>query len=518
MSDDPKRECKIETQGGSYTEGDVNTGGDFVNRDKIVQNVNLVFPTASPSLKKRDQNLQQLEKLFDEYLQKIVTTFEEQRSEFSGDPHRDLLDFYIEVKGARTPPSKGDLTAGKAQDLWEAMLPSLQKGDPHLVLGEFGMGKTWLSRMILYRLAKEASKAALIPLWISLSGFRPTSLDLLGLSALLGGIENISESIFSQLRRQAWVKAIGENATSSFQEELIELYEAGRFLFLLDGLDEVALGGRDITALITADIGKLSTHAKRSPILLTCRRSFFTDQAQENNLKLLFHVFYVWPWSHADISQYLTKAWRLGVLKNEPQSVLEKLEQIHGLEDVSGRAMVSAMLVDQWDTLINKDVIDLPGLYDRHIHKALLNWQAGKTHRLQEHELRAWMEEVAFLMFRLDSYSLTPEDLDEYFSGKFDQFRIERFSQLAESMTRDIKTNSLLVREENKYSFCHLSVWEYLVAQKLLHALEKDPSAFRVPSRSVQYRSIVSNFLVPMLFQQGKQHLVSSLMTKTNSP
>jgi hypothetical protein len=178
--------------------------------------------------------------------------------------------------------------------------------------------------------------------------------------------------------------------------------------------------------------------------------------------------------------------------------------------------MLSAMLVTQWSELSLDRVIDVPVLYERHIEKALLDWQSGKSWQIERHELARYMEEVAFLMFRLDTLSISPSELDEYFSGKLNHLGVAQFSALAESLVRDIKTNSFLLRDGDSYVFCHTSVWEFLVARKLARALrDHEQKVFQVSNRSLQYRSILNNFLMPMLYRTGEIELLSDMFTES---
>lgn len=462
----------------------------------------------------------ELNNLIQEYLRARVSRLEENRRNYPKDLHRNLLDFYIEPIGSSEPPPKDKSDSGPGALLWELMTPSLKKNKPCIILAEFGTGKTWLLETICFRLATNyiastgGNGKGWIPLFTKLRDFHREVIPA-GFLGVMGSLLAAKPtSILDQLRDQAWAAAIGESNLRANKEVLVQLLEEGRFLFLFDALDEMVMGSRDEVNTVVTELGKISEHTRTSPLVVTCRRSFFRDPAQEKSLRERgFEVFYMWPWAGSNILEYLAKAHAAGILKMKPEDAIKKIEGVHDLRDIASRALLSAMLVDQWEAFMRDEAVDVPSLYERYIEKAILSWQSERARQVEMHDLRRYMEELAFLMFRMNSLSISPEELDEYFSGKFKEFGITKFSSVAESLVRDIKTNSFLLREDNNYVFCHASIWEFFVGRKLCRALEQgDQSAFGVRSRAPQYRSIITNFLVPMLKKQNMYHLIPTLM------
>jgi hypothetical protein len=108
--------------------------------------------------------------------------------------------------------------------------------------------------------------------------------------------------------------------------------------------------------------------------------------------------------------------------------------------------------------------------------------------------------------------------MDQYFDKMYARRRIEKYSAVAESLVRDVETNSLLVREKDGFAFCHLSFWEFLVAERLRGALlaaEDEP--FSLLQRSRRYVSIMKHFLVPMLLADGQHVLLERLFRTPGS-
>lgn len=471
----------------------------------------------------RDAEHEALCRLFTPYRKLQRVRIEQRRQVAPKDPQKNLLGFYIPARGSREPPARKSSEDKSVGRLWDQIVPALVECKPCIVLADFGMGKTWFLEHLIYWLSGDDVYPRWIPLTSQLRTFKPGHTSMRG--GNIFGLPRVP-SIFEQLRWSCWVDAIGGTAAEEHRQSLLQLYESGRFLFLLDGLDEMAIKTRFEIDQVISDIGSIAASAHRSPLVITCRRNLFQDSAQERSLQDRgFEVFHLWPWSTQDILDYLSKAHHLGLFDEKPDAALEQLCRVYDLRDLAGRALLSAMLVDQWNEIIpratpSSEPPDLISLYERHIEKALVNWQSQKTLlQLQKHEMIRYMEELAYLMFRLDSLDIRPEELDQYFEKEAGILKAGRYSDIAQSLVRDIKVNSLLVREDDNYAFCHASIWEFFVARKLIRSLEdgrfgKDPLA--EPGRSAQYQSILNNFLMPILKQRKQLHLIDAYLKQSN--
>lgn len=461
---------------------------------------------------------EQLRRLFFPHLNRQCSAFQGRAKEVRFDPQRNLIDFYVPARGAKEPPPKGPSPEVRAQPLWEQLEPTLSSGTPCIVLADFGMGKTWFLEHVLYELSMNRSSARWIPLMYRLRGYRGPS-DPLARPALFPFFgRQVPRSSFDELRILTWIAALGEIKATRHDSVLQAASERGQFIYLLDALDEIALGARPGVDGIITDLGRLANSAHRSPVLVTCRRSFFQDSAHEASLRDRgFEVFYLWPWSTEDIFAYLCNAHKLGLLTVDPHQALKQLSEIYDLRDLASRALLSAMLVDQWDEVMARAnagaAHDLLSLYEIHIEKALLNWQGQKSLRLEKHEVRRYMEEIAFLMLQLGSLEITASELDTYFERTMGKQGVAKYSEIASDLVRDIKTNALLVRESDSFSFCHTSIWEFFVARRVYRSLSNSQAqALFVAGRTPQYTSIVRNFLAPTLLREGRQDLIAQFL------
>jgi hypothetical protein len=472
-----------------------------ISAQRVDRDVALLIEFLEQSAKPHDS----LTPVIRSHVEAVRSRLDVRRTTHARDLQQNVLDFYVDARGS-AEPLPASVASSAAKPLRELVMPSIEAGRPSIIIADFGMGKTWFLEHLQYELA--ASEDC-IPVWVSLRTFRPDStarvLDLLGALAP-------RRTIFQQLRDQAWAAAFGEAAAARYRDVLIDLYEKGRFVFFFDALDEMVLLSRRERDDVLAELGDLRRHTRRSPLVLTCRRTFFIDREPEKRLaEFGFDVFYLRPWLREDILSYLLKARTAGILHTDAEGVLTRMEETYDLCDLSSRAMLSAMLVDQWDEL-TRDAIDLPSLYERHIEKAMLGWQGRRNWQLEPHQVQQYMEEIAFLMFRLGTLSLTPAELDQYFSEQLGAANIERFSAIAESFIRDIRTNSLLQRDGDAYSFCHISIGEFLVARRLARTLVSgEADAFRIASRAAEYESVFQNFLIPMLRAQKQLGLLANV-------
>jgi len=462
-----------------------------------------------------------LAQLLTTHLRKTVERYEEQRQWQPHNWQQNILDFYIEPKGARAPPNGAAARAAAPQDMTSLLIPSLEAGRPCIVLADFGMGKSWLLQMLEFRLAQQAldsegpQEPGRIPFLLNLRSFRAGGREHgQPLGRLLPGAGEPTP-LLVQLRRAAWSKA-SEAQLPLHEAELLRRFERNQFVLLLDGLDEMAGSSRRSWEDILQPIGELATRTAKSSVIVTARRTLFEDVAQERRLgDLGFDVLYLWPWSATEIESYVAKAHTSGLLTDGEQDVLKAISSIHDLQDVTTRAMLTAMLVAQWPQIAEAGgrlALDTPSLYERYIETSLLDWQTGRTDQLDTSDMRVAMEEIAFMMLELDALEVTTRELDRYLSGKARELGVRRFSTIANSIARDIRVTSLLVRNHDQYAFCHVSVWEFFVARRLYRLLDLgDTSGFEVPRRNKQYKSIFDNFLMPMLDRGGKRDLLRTL-------
>ncbi len=122
--------------------------------------------------------------------------------------------------------------------------------DKLMILGKPGGGKTTFLQYIALQCNKGQFKPHLIPLFIQLR-------------TLI--VENVEEDENSNLMK--FILSIGEKSNIS-SEKILQLLQEGRFLFLLDGLDEVT----DINSeALFQEIEQLSQSYYKNTIFMTCR-------------------------------------------------------------------------------------------------------------------------------------------------------------------------------------------------------------------------------------------------------
>ena len=126
------------------------------------------------------------------------------------------------------------------------------------LLGDYGTGKTWFTRMLAYRQAQRFRDDPA-------RTRQPIRIDLRSVAKALD-LEGVLYSHF--------LVTVGKNINS---KALLHLLEEGRYLLIFDGFDEMATQGdwgitlENFRQLARAAVG-------RAKVLLTCRTHYFRDQ------------------------------------------------------------------------------------------------------------------------------------------------------------------------------------------------------------------------------------------------
>jgi GTPase SAR1 family protein len=161
------------------------------------------------------------------------------------------------------------------------------------LLGNFGTGKSSFCERYCYELLCEHKRdsSRRLPVRIQLRDFR-SGLDI---HQLIAGVSHRTFGV-------------------SIDERLcIELQRMGRFVFLLDGLDEMSTKvDRSVLVENLREISRLATDGDNQ-YLVTCRTHFFTERVVDEFLEH-YRVLYLLDWDRADLRRYLEKrfpgSWR----------------------------------------------------------------------------------------------------------------------------------------------------------------------------------------------------------------
>lgn len=311
------------------------------------------------------------------------------------------------------------------------------------VLGNFGTGKSTLCRkyqsLLLTRylnLTPEvAATAPRLPVLIELRDYR-------------SGID-IHELIVSTLGRRYGIRI---NVPLC-----IELQRMGRFVFLLDGLDEMATRvDRTVVNENLREIDRLLTDGDNRYVV-TCRTHFFQERVADEFLHG-YAVIYLVEWNSSDLEVYLQlrfpKHWK---------SYFDKIRRSARLRDIARTPQFVEMLIERTGTPAadNEDFGSLE-LYEGYVMKwieresrrrgAVMN-SAQRLQFAKRLAQRLFIENQPHIHFS-NLYELARE-----FSGYTDVTRLDYFDSDARTCTFITKDGS------GNYSFRHRSFMEYFCAR-----------------------------------------------------
>lgn len=325
------------------------------------------------------------------------------------------------------------------------------------LLGDVGTGKTFLSRMIAYNLAKSFLENPIenpVPILIDLrNADRQFSLEGLVLTHLAkSGLSQTSFEVF-------------QHALS-----------AGKIVLILDGFDEMA---SRVTPIVTnRNFHELSRCVKgSSKVLLTCRTHYFksrteeeevilgsgddyeSDTARELYWELIsrkgFKIAYLRPFEISQIEDYIERA-----LPKDSKRAIRKIKKTYNLIELSHRAMLLEMIVKSITRLSDSEInpTTLYRVYtDAWIHRD--HWRDV----LSADEKISFLKSLANSLWQEEVQIIHHKTLEEYLHKDLSA-QIQNNQQFLE-IDNEIRTASFLTRDEyGNYGFAHKSYLEYFIA------------------------------------------------------
>ena len=333
------------------------------------------------------------------------------------------------------------------------------------LLGDVGTGKSFLSRMIAYRLAKDFLERPLeapVPILVDLrNADRQFSLEGLILTHLVrSGLPSVSFDIFQYALAQGYV------------------------VLILDGFDEMS--ARVTRQVTNRNFHELSRSVKgKAKVLLTCRTHYFKSRTEEEEVVLGskqdygsetardlyweliarkgFRIAYLRPFELSQIEEYVGRA-RPGTAKN----ALKRIRGTYNLMELSQRPMLLEMIVKSIDKLTSSE-INASTLYqvftDAWIHRD--KWRDVLSPELKLNFLIAlarslWEEDVSTIHYTR---------LIEYLRQEL-ALQVQDAQALLE-MDSEIRTASFLARDDfGYYGLVHKSYSEFFLAKYIASRLE----------------------------------------------
>jgi len=357
-----------------------------------------------------------------------------------------------------------------------------------VLLGEYGMGKTWSSQLLALTLVESINnKEPNIP--------TPIYLDLRVAvkekSKLLGGDVPALEDLLESLGRNNTPP--GETPLTA--EEIFRAVRKEGALLIFDGLDEVLAHKRDdawgqafinsLFDVLPFDYWPRHLNSNtQSPcpgkLLLTCRTHYFKSVQTQNDQILGLgreqheaarpRAWQLLPFSKEQVLKYL----ELHIPEQDPQTVYELIASVHDLSEIASRPqgikMVCAQINEIEAAKLEGKTVNGATIYAWMVNK-WLSRDHGK-HQLHEDDKRELMGDLALHMWQLGVRQMPWNDLSKWFK---DMLQLGMDQEKAESYLTDLRNATFLVRPgEDNFTFAHTSIQEYFLAVRLYRSLEED--------------------------------------------
>ncbi|MBI5628636.1 MAG: pentapeptide repeat-containing protein, partial [Candidatus Rokubacteria bacterium] len=348
------------------------------------------------------------------------------------------------------------------------------------VLGDYGTGKTWFTRMLAARLARRYKEDPA-------NRRQPIRVDLRQAAKALS-LENLFYDHFQrELGRQVNPKSI------------LYLLAEGRFVLIFDAFDEMATQSNwDVTL---SNFRELARSAEgRAKVILTCRTHYFKDAAQVREMvegrregltaegtqlykeisgKRGFSVLHILDFNQRQIDDYIGRA--CGTRAGDVRGVIARIPR---LQEIAGRPVLLDMIVTSAPQLARLGGgITVANLYEAYTEEWLnrQDWRLRITRDIRGPLIEGLAERLWRTEDQRVHFNVLKDILQELLEG-----RILTVDDLAAADT-EVRTASFLTRDnEGRYGFSHRSFLEFFLARRVLRELD-----FRLPLLSPEVRGFM---------------------------
>ncbi|WP_416669794.1 NACHT domain-containing protein [Egbenema bharatensis] len=343
-----------------------------------------------------------------------------------------------------------------------------------IILGKPGAGKTTFLKHLAIQCNEGYFEPDRLPIFVTLKDFAEAEHQP-------GLLEYISEKAlhYSTL-------PIAENVSTELLADFYTIFQAGRALILLDGLDEVRAEDHH---RVIKEIRDFSEQFWNNPFVMTCRIAAWEYTFEK------FTEVEVADFDENQIAAFLAK-W----FKGKSTSLQQFLKYLHQNPRIKQLSMSPLLLT--LVCLAFEESGDCPSsrseLYKEGIDALLKKWDAkrgiqrdGIYRNLSAQRKEDLLSYIAAITFRQKDYFFKQTSIERYIT---DYIRnLPRYSLNAEELQLDSEAilrsieaqHGLLVeRAKGIYSFSHLSFHEYFVAREI---------AYNTPSLDVAIQELSHN-------------------------
>ncbi|MBD2770654.1 NACHT domain-containing protein [Iningainema tapete] len=332
-------------------------------------------------------------------------------------------------------------------------IPGLEAVERHsklMVLGKPGAGKTTFLKYLAIQCISENFQANRIPIFITLKQFAETQ-NKLGLQEFI-------------------LQELGNNLITDTQ--ISELLTSGRFLILLDGLDEVR---EEDSSRVINQIKEFSEKYHNNQFVVTCRIA-----AREYTYEKFTEVE-VADFNKSQISEFVNKWFKAKDDLVKAERFIKKLEEDEPIQELATSPLLLTLLC-----LVFEESGNFPSnrseLYKEGLDVLLKKWDVKRNierdqvyKKLSLKRKEDLLSQIALNTFEQGNYFFKQKEVERYITEYIQNLPEantdpETLQLDSEAVLKSIEAQHGLFVERARgiYSFSHLTFHEYFTARKLV--------------------------------------------------
>jgi transcriptional regulator with XRE-family HTH domain len=404
----------------------------------------------------------------------------------------------------------------KPQELCIPALDAVDKYSKLMILGKPGSGKTTFLKYVALQCIEGKFKPHLIPLFVTLKTFAEDGNQL----SLIDYISQLFESYDidrkTKIKKRFWDLLDDSKTPAEF------LLRKGKFLLLLDGLDEV--GERDSVRILN-QIQNFSNQFDKNLFAITCRIA-----AKEYTFDKFTEVE-VADFDDVQISTFVHQWFQI---KNDPikaEKFIDKLKQELGIRELASNPLLLTLLC-----LVFGDSGSFPPnrseLYKEGLDVLLKKWDVSRNierdqvyKKLSLKRKEDLLSQIALDTFDKGNYFFKQKEAERYiiqYIRNLPNANIEeellQFDSEAVLKSIESQHGLFVERARGIYSFSHLSFHEYFTARKIVTSVNSDIAIQKVATYAMdkRWREILLLMVgmlenADLLLQSMKENIDNSL-------
>jgi len=366
---------------------------------------------------------------------------------------------YIDLEGSLSASGEGQEI--KIESYIQDWVKQKRVRKNHIsILGEYGTGKTTLCKRLAHDFAKEYKlnpASSRIPILVNLRDYSKAM--------------NLQQLITDLLVNTH--RLLGMNYSI-----FMKMNEAGKFVLLFDGFDEMAQKVSNIVTVLNFEELAKTAKPEESKVILTCRTEYFRSNREEREIlsssegkyidlkdRPNFEILYLLPFSLSKIKLFLQKI----DYSNADQN-FEKIRETYNLYELSKRPVLLDMIAISLPQLAQVGkTVNAGKLYevytDEWVRRDIASGRAFLTQEIKEQIVL----KLAHIMFYENIPNLSYQYLRDFVRK---EFRLEDEKDI-DYCEHEVQECAFLKREANdNFTFVHKSFMEFFVAKSIIKIIQ----------------------------------------------